>query len=481
MPLPLIPVLAATPIGWVIGAALVGGGLVYGVSRLVNSQDDAINDKEPFESAQHKIGQKKSDNLANLSQSEVDSYRSQLLDAVSLNLISQDFADKLLSLLINGDIELIEAIQTLENLKTEGIMKEMADSSERKALLWILDLQVKQGTLSKEQVSELISLVDAENITEAQALKSLESYLSNFGFFYILAPIMLKLALLDGVLHPAEIHAIKDYFVKEMNYQPFQVEQGVIELLATIEQVSLDELSSTLSLYIDEHHEPLTSAKLKDDIISVLERVVKADGHVDDKEQSQLTRIKSLFVPKSKAQNSALFETMMMDELAKRELASRLMQWKDEILISVFDELCLDLPNFMKCLDSFIVQIPTTFGFINAKNKTIILQTISEQLAVYFRRIVEIEASKRDWVKQKFGLSFNFEPSVIQLELKGLEMGFVNQVIQAGIINYEKDSTLAAAKLVIPDLFSSFRPDGYLIQLSNSLNQFVLKANRRII
>lgn len=236
-----------------------------------------------------------------------------------------------------------------------------------------------------------------------------------------------------------------------------------------------------MPLYIDEHHEPLTSAKLKDDIISVLERVVKADGHVDDKEQSQLTRIKSLFVPKFKAQNSAFFETMMMDELAKRELASRLMQWKDEILISVFDELCLDLPNFMKCLDSFIVQIPTTFGFINAKNKTIILQTISEQLAVYFRRIVEIEASKRDWVKQKFGLSFNFEPSVIQLELKGLEMGFVNQVIQAGIINYEKDSTLAAAKMVIPDLFSSFRSDGYLIQLSNSLNQFVLKANRRII
>lgn len=294
-----VTVVSATPIGWVIGATVAGGSLAYGLSRLIKNGAHAEGQlSELRASKRHQEHlQQREVNAGSLLQTEIEAFQALLEDVVNLNGITNEFAEQVSSLVINGDMTVDDAMQTLNDIRTTIIIKEEVtqSASEYNALLWILDSQVKQGILLGDQAAELVALVNSNTITEAQALKSLESYLSNFGIFYLLAPIMFKLALLDGVFHPAEKDAIRDYFVKEMGYQSSQVDRSINELLVTIEKVSMDDLISSLSLYIDEHHDSATSANLKEGILVVLEQVVAADGKVDDQEEVQLTRIRNMF------------------------------------------------------------------------------------------------------------------------------------------------------------------------------------------
>ncbi len=478
-----IAAVASTPVGWVIGATVAGGSLAYGISRLIKNGarvEGQLSEIGASKRHQEHLDQKEM-NAKNLTTAEIDAFQELLVEVVDKNGITQEFADQVNFLVNHGDMSIQEAMQTLNEIKTTIIKDEVTQSaSEYNALLWILDSQVKQGILSVEQAADLIALVNAKTITEAQALKTLESYLSNFGIVYLLAPIMFKLALLDGVLHPAEFHAIRDYFVREMGYQPSQVDQSINELLLTIEQVSLDDLIRVLALYLDHHHNATISSELKEGIIAVLERVVAADGHVDDQEQTQIARIKCLFSPNDSAQVTALYNTIMMDDLAKQELQSALLNWKDALMVDVFTRLKTEIPFFIKRVEALVEKMPLTFGYISSDNKALLAKEISDELAVTFKLIVTQEANKNAQTLKHMGVEFVFNPAVLLIEFDVNAKKAAKHLLKEGLLNVQRRLLLNDVESSLAKLFSTANEDSYLNQLRHQLNEFHKKAKMRI-
>lgn len=113
-----ITAVAATPMGWVAGSAVVGAGAAYGISRLIRGAayseakrkqliidiENRITDIERKEAASCVTERDKAD------------FRDSLLDPLRRNLISPEHVRKLMEGIENGTIKLSDACRSMERI-----------------------------------------------------------------------------------------------------------------------------------------------------------------------------------------------------------------------------------------------------------------------------------------------------------------------------------------------------------------------------
>lgn len=410
-----ITAVAATPIGWLIGATVAGGSLAFGISRLIKNGAHAegqLSEIEANKRHQKHIEQTQL-NAISLSKDELENIIQLMDELVGINALSEAFSTEMIALVKSGDISVNEATETLQELQIDQTSKQTKQSeTEYKVLEWLLSLQVEQGVLSEIYRLELLSHVQAEIMSETEALKSLESYLSEFGFFYILAPVLYKIAVVDGQLHPAEIHVIGDFFINEFGFSKLQVDQASEQILKNIDKVEIDDFIKSLSSYIDHCYESNYSLELKQNIVILLERIIAADGFVDTQERHQLDKIIALFDYYNN--NKLELNTVtQLDDFTKQQLVSDLMHWKDELMVNVVIRLNNEIPHFIEQTKSLLNDIPLTFGWISTEHKKEISQALSSALLDRFKEIVVEESGKNSQIIDALTLKFNFTPLLL--------------------------------------------------------------------
>jgi hypothetical protein len=477
-----ITAVAATPIGWLIGATVAGGSLAFGISRLIKNGAHAegqLSEIEANKRYQKHIEQTRL-NAISLSKDELDNITQLMDELVRINALSEAFSTEMIALVKSGDISVNEATETLQEFKCDITSKQAKQSeTEYKVLEWLLTLQVEQGVLSEIYKRELLSHVQTRIMSETEALKSLESYLSNFGFFYILAPVLYKIAVVDNQLHPAEIHVIGDFFINELGFSKRQVDQASEQILKNIDQVELDDFVKSLSLYIDHCYEKNHSQELKQNIVTLLERVVAADGVVDTEERHQLDIIIAIF---NFYDNNKLEvnNVSQLDDFAKQQLVSDLMHWKDELMINVIIRLYNEIPHFIKHAELLLNEIPLTLGWIRSEHKKEISVAFSSALIDRFKAIVVEESKKNSQPLDTLKVKFNYIPTTLVIDLDVVTTNKIKHLINEGVLNVQRKWLLNQVNSNISWLFSTDNENSYINQLRDQVNEFQHKAMQSI-
>lgn len=105
----------STPVGWVVGSALVGGALAFGVSQLIKS--GARNDRIREEIVARLSARLDSlKNQTNITSDSVDLLKESLEEAIRLDRVTEISATQMLSLVESGKLDLNIAIKRIKDL-----------------------------------------------------------------------------------------------------------------------------------------------------------------------------------------------------------------------------------------------------------------------------------------------------------------------------------------------------------------------------
>lgn len=116
-----VTAVSATPIGWVIGAAAVGAGAAYGVSRIIHGGGLSEGRKsELLQQYKQEIrNMEAKENAESITQEDKDSFIFSLKELIAKDAIKPDEAKALIEYVENGIIPISEAFKTVYNLLDE--------------------------------------------------------------------------------------------------------------------------------------------------------------------------------------------------------------------------------------------------------------------------------------------------------------------------------------------------------------------------
>jgi uncharacterized tellurite resistance protein B-like protein len=224
---------AATPIGWIIGAALAGGAATYGISRLISSGSKVEQQK------QHYLG----------------SLRAKL-----------------------GTQKHIENTSALELEKTD--------------IIKIIKILVLENALKANIAFKIIEALETKKIEVEELHENLLEMLVSIGMFSIVAPLALKIAEADGVVEQQELDCITKFFVVDKGYPEIYVKRGLSNISQSISNIDLNEVSISVRDFVHLRND-FTNDDIKR-VLKLLEEIVNADGIVHDEELKALGLVKHI-------------------------------------------------------------------------------------------------------------------------------------------------------------------------------------------
>lgn len=226
---------AATPIGWIVGAALAGGAATYGISRLISSGSKVEQQKQHY----------------------LDSLRAKL-----------------------GTQKHIENTNAIELEKTD--------------IIKIIKILVLENALKASIAFKIIEALETKNIEVEELHEKLLEILVSIGMFSIVAPLALKIAEADGVVEQQELDCITKFFVVEKGYPEIYVKRGLSNISQSISNIDLNEVSISVRNFV-QMRDDFTNDDLER-VINLLEEVITADGVKHDKELKALKLVKTIIM-----------------------------------------------------------------------------------------------------------------------------------------------------------------------------------------
>ena len=114
------------------------------------------------------------------------------------------------------------------------------------------------------------------------------------GLFDLLAPLVLKVANVEGNIDKAERKLIHDYFVNEWGYDSKFVGEGVNYIESNLSGFSIKDLSQTLANFASQN--PDCNFKvMSEEILGFLRDIIEVDGKIDEREEREIGRIEVFF------------------------------------------------------------------------------------------------------------------------------------------------------------------------------------------
>lgn len=225
-----ITAVAATPVGWVIGAAALGGALTYGVSRLIKNG------------------------------SQVEGQKKEVLVRLKEMLARK--------------IQETDKKDILENNELYNIIKEL----------------VKNDILPVDTAQRLIAGIESKSIQLEMAYELLLGIIQDMGSFYLLAPLAIKVSAIDGHIHDLELATIEHFFVTQFDHDENTIRQSLQTIKDDVEKMSLDQVIEKTSLLVRALN--VNASNIKNNIFVLLEDIVNADSVVSQSEINLINEIK---------------------------------------------------------------------------------------------------------------------------------------------------------------------------------------------
>lgn len=113
------------------------------------------------------------------------------------------------------------------------------------------------------------------------------------GLFDLMAPLAIKVALVDGHLDDRELTAIKRYFVRTWGYSEQFVERGLEFVSAKHGDYHIKTAATALGAFARDNPDCRADSMLTD-IVAFLREVMEADGRIDEREEMAIERIEKV-------------------------------------------------------------------------------------------------------------------------------------------------------------------------------------------
>lgn len=128
------------------------------------------------------------------------------------------------------------------------------------------------------------------------------------GIFDLLAPLALKVAVVDGFIHESEHDCIKKHFVNDWGFDPAFVEQGLSLIESKLAEYSIREVAQFLAEF-QKNNPDCNFEEMTKEILFLLREVIEADGKIDEREELAVEKIESIFNDAKKLHLGEKFKT----------------------------------------------------------------------------------------------------------------------------------------------------------------------------
>jgi hypothetical protein len=178
-----VSVFASTPVGWIVGTAIVGGILVYGISRLIRDGGLAEGRKlellQQYRKAVKDMAAK--ERADSITESDKNAFIIAIRELIDKDVIAPEEATDLIEHVEQGRIPLSQAFSMIESLLAELPSVEVKKSLSKEQIkeLEYLEKAHKDGFLSDVDFEKRVN--DIINAAKEQAATK-EGFLSNVDF-----------------------------------------------------------------------------------------------------------------------------------------------------------------------------------------------------------------------------------------------------------------------------------------------------------
>jgi len=114
------------------------------------------------------------------------------------------------------------------------------------------------------------------------------------GLFELLAPLCLKVSLIDGVMHDKEVTRIKSYFSDEWGFDAAFVTQTLSIYADNANQLDTNEIATALVDFTKKNPD-CNYEEISREILIILEEIVQADGIVTKEESQAIDDVRKVF------------------------------------------------------------------------------------------------------------------------------------------------------------------------------------------
>jgi len=114
------------------------------------------------------------------------------------------------------------------------------------------------------------------------------------GIFDLLAPLALKVAIVDGSIHESERACIKKHFANDWGFDPLFVEQGLSLFESKLTEYSIKEVTQFLAEF-QKSNPDCNFEEMSKDVLVLIREVIESDGKIDEREELALEKIESIF------------------------------------------------------------------------------------------------------------------------------------------------------------------------------------------
>lgn len=114
------------------------------------------------------------------------------------------------------------------------------------------------------------------------------------ALFDLMAPLALKVAIVDNYINESERLHISRYFIKEWGYNENFVADATSLIESNITDFKIKELASNIAAFQKDNPD-CNHQKMSDEIISFLTDVMESDGQIDEREEFAIEKIKNIF------------------------------------------------------------------------------------------------------------------------------------------------------------------------------------------
>lgn len=114
------------------------------------------------------------------------------------------------------------------------------------------------------------------------------------ALFDLMAPLVLKVAHVDGEIDQAEAQAIERWFVREWGYDPSFVQKGLAFFDSRLDEVRIADIATALARYKRESPD-CNYRVMTREVVRFLREVIEADGVIDEREEMAVESIAHIF------------------------------------------------------------------------------------------------------------------------------------------------------------------------------------------
>lgn len=114
------------------------------------------------------------------------------------------------------------------------------------------------------------------------------------GLFELLAPLCVKVSVVDGEIHEKEIALIKSYFVDEWGFDLFFVASTLDLYVENADEIEIAEIATALAKLTKENPD-CNYVEMSREILNILNEIAQADGKITQHEIQAIAEVSKVF------------------------------------------------------------------------------------------------------------------------------------------------------------------------------------------